>query len=126
VNPVRYEGGLTCAIEVSSLDASLMWYRDVLGFKLLYTAPNWCELATDVAGVTVGLSQVARPRTDGGVTLTFGVADIEQARANLKAMGVQFEGEIQTIEGLTKLATFKDPDGTRLMLFEDLRGKKPS
>jgi catechol 2,3-dioxygenase-like lactoylglutathione lyase family enzyme len=108
------------------MDASLKWYQDVLGFKLLYRTPNWCELATDIAGVTVGLSQVERPRVDGGVTLTFGVGDIESARASLKAAGVPFEGEVQTIEGLTKLATFKDPDGTRLMFFEDLRAKKPA
>ena len=31
-----YDGGLTCALSCSDLDASLKWYQEVLGFTLLY------------------------------------------------------------------------------------------
>ena len=43
------------------------------------------------------------------------VADVEAARSELEAKGVQFDGE--TIEtGVCRQAWFKDPDGNALML----------
>ena len=36
---------------------------------------------------------------------------------------VKFDGETQTVPGMVKLATFFDPDGNKLMLYEDLAGR---
>lgn len=44
---------------------------------------GWCELATEVPGVNVGLSQVENPEGRGGATPVFGVKDIEGARNQL-------------------------------------------
>ncbi len=117
-----FDGGLTCALGVRDLQGSIAWYRDVLGFELLYEAGEmgWCELATPVGKVNVGLSQVENPEVKGGATLTFGVHDVDQARARLAERDVKFDGETQTIPGMVKLATFFDPDGNKLMLYEDL------
>lgn len=121
---IPYDGGLTCALECADLQASLAWYRDVLGFELLYVVDDlaWAELRSPVARVNLGLGQVERPQTRGGATLTWGTRDIEAARRRLEALGVRFDGETQEIPGMVRLATFFDPDGNRHMLYEDLAG----
>ena len=120
-----FDGGLTCALGVRDLQASIAWYRDVLGFELLYEAGEmgWCELQTPVRRVNVGLSQIENPEVRGGTTLTFGVQDVDQARAQLAQRDVKFDGETQTIPGMVKLATFFDPDGNKLMLYQDLSSR---
>ncbi len=104
-----YDGGLTCAISVTDLTRSVEWYRDVLGFKLLYQMDEmgWCELATGVARVNVGLSQVEKAGGPGNAVLTFGVKDIGKARQKLEGKGVRFDGETRVIEGMVKLALRK-------------------
>ncbi|MEM7357209.1 MAG: VOC family protein, partial [Acidobacteriota bacterium] len=54
-----YNGGLTCALQCSDLDASLAWYQEVLGFELLYKEGDlaWAELRTPVENVQLGLGQ---------------------------------------------------------------------
>jgi catechol 2,3-dioxygenase-like lactoylglutathione lyase family enzyme len=124
-SPLGYNGGLTCSIHVSDIRKSIDWYQNVLGFRLLYHAEQigWCELATEVAHVNVGLGQVEDPRV-GGIKLTFGVRDIDAARAQLEAKGVRFDGATRTIPGMVKLATFFDPDGNTLMFYQSLEQAK--
>ena len=52
---ISYDGGLTCSFGVTNLERSIAWYRDILGFELLYTADDiaWCELKTAVQRVNV-------------------------------------------------------------------------
>lgn len=117
-----FDGGLTCSLRVRDLDKSIAWYRDVLGFKLLYKVDHiaWAELASPVAKVNVGLGAADSVETAGGATLTWGVKDIDRARAELERQKVKFDGDTMTIEGMVKLATFFDPDGNKFMLFQDL------
>ena len=120
-----FDGGLTCAMETTDLDRSVAWYQDVLGFELLYRMDDigWCELKTAVPGVNIGLSQVESPQVKGGVTPTFGVRDIDRARAELEAKGVRFDGETITIQDMVRLATVYDPDGNKLMFYQDLKAE---
>ena len=119
---IDYDGGLTCSCGVTSLDRSIAWYREVLGFELLYRADEiaWCELRTPVARVNVGLSQVEEAGGKGGATLTFGVADIEAAKAELDRHHVRQDGPIRDIPNLVRLLTFYDPDDNALMLYQDM------
>jgi predicted enzyme related to lactoylglutathione lyase len=71
----------------------------------------------------VGLSQVEKAGGEGGAVLTFGVKDIDAARKRLETADVRFDGDTQTIPDMVKLATFFDPDGNALMLFQDLQKK---
>lgn len=122
---LNYTGGLTCALEVANIDEGISFYRDVLGFELIYKMDEmaWCELKTEVANVNVGLSEVENAGGKGGATLTFGVKNVDDARRELEGKGVRFDGENQVIEGMVKLATFYDPSGNALMLYEDLAQK---
>lgn len=119
---IHYDGGLTCSMGVSSLDRSIPWYRDVLGFELLYRLETiaWCELKTSVARVNVGLSEVEAPGGKGGATLTFGVVDIEAAKAELDRHNVRQDGPIRDIPDMVRLLTFYDPDDNALMLYQEL------
>jgi hypothetical protein len=66
------------------------------------------------------LSEVEKVDVKGGPTLTFGVKDIEAARALLERRNVRFDGETLTIPDMVKLATFYDLDGHKLMLYQSL------
>ncbi len=120
-----YDGGLTCAMGVKDLDAAIRWYEGILGFKLLYKLDEmaWCEMASPVERVNVGLSQVDELQVEGGATMTFGVKDIDLARSTLEEKGVGFDGDTLTIPEMVRLATFYDPDGNKLMLYQDLSGQ---
>lgn len=117
-----YAGDLTISMPVSDLDKSIAWYERVLGFSLLYRLDDmgWCELASAVPDVNVGLSVVEAP-SPGFVTPTFGVRDIADAKSALEAADVRIDGDILTIEGMVGLLTFFDLDGNPLMFSQDLR-----
>ena len=119
---IEYDGGLTCSLGVTDLDRSLSWYRDTLGFTLLYKRDDiaWCELETAVARVNVGLSERREAGGAGGATLTFGVADLDAAKAALDQRQVRQDGDIVEIPGLVRLLTFYDPDDNALMFYQDL------
>ncbi len=119
---IDYDGGLTCSIGVTSLDRSIPWYLDLLGGELLYRMDDmaWCELTTGVARVNVGLSQVEEAGGKGGATLTFGVADLDAAKAELDRRRIRQDGPIQDTPGMVRLLTFYDPDDNALMFYQDL------
>lgn len=120
---IKYDGTVTCAIRVTDLERSKQWYQHVLGFKFLYQVDEigWCELATAIDGLTVGLSQVEKVGGEGNAIPTFGVVDLDAARSAMERKDVAFDGPTQTIEGMVKLATFFDPDRNAFMLAQDLR-----
>jgi predicted enzyme related to lactoylglutathione lyase len=123
----QFDGGLTCALSVKDLERSLAWYREVLGFELLFKLDHvgWAEVKTAVPGVTIGMSEVETMQPGGGgATLTFGVVDIAAARSAVEAHGVRFDGPTREIPEMVKLATFYDPDGNTLMFYQDLMPKK--
>ncbi|MES2988193.1 MAG: VOC family protein [Pseudomonadota bacterium] len=123
-NGITYDGGLTCAISVTSLDAAIPWYEELFGMTLLYRMDEmaWCELISPVARVNVGLSQVESVPQGGGATLTFGVVDLDAAKAALDAKGIRQDGPIIDVPGMVRLLTFYDPDGNALMFYQDLSG----
>ena len=119
---IDYDGGLTCSMGVTDLGRSIAWYQDVLGFTLLYRMEEiaWCELSTGVERVNVGLGVRETAGGTGGATLTFGVTDIDAAKAALDAAGIRQDGPIQDIPGMVRLLTFFDPDDNALMFYQDL------
>jgi CreA protein len=120
---LRYEGGLHCDLRVVDLQRALDFYCGVLGFETQHHFPEfgWAELRSPVQGVAVGLTQVeTMPAPGGGAVLTFGVEEVDAARAQLEERGVPFDGETCDIEGFVRLATLYDPDGNVLMLYQDL------
>ena len=120
-SPLNFAGGLTLSMKCKDRKKSAQWYQDVLGFKLLYDVAEigWCELATEVPHVNIGLGD-SEAVAAGGAVPTFGVQDIDAARRIMESRDVRFDGKTREIPGMVKLATFFDPDGNALMLFQDL------
>ena len=116
---IEWAGESTAALEVSDYDRSLAWYRDVLGWDVVFELPQWKW--AQLEGMLVGIGQSEQVREGGGATLTLTVKDIDAARGSLEAQGVRFDGETREIEDMVKLATFYDPDGNTLMLSQRLR-----
>lgn len=117
--PIEYANHLTISCGVKDLDKAIDWYREMLGFEVLYKLGDmgWCELKTPWEGISIGLGQNEEPKTEG-TTPVFGVKDIDATRSYLESNGVRFDGETQVIPDMVKLATFYDPDGNPWMLAE--------
>ena len=119
--PIEFDQQLVISVNVSNFDEAVAWYREALGFEIVYRLDQygWGEVRTPWGGVTIGLSQVEELK-HGGTVPTFGVKDIAAARKHLESLGTRFDGDTYEIEGMVKLATFYDPDGNAWMLAQSL------
>src|SRR4051812_25245231 len=126
VGEIQWAGEATAAIGGGDYAGALAWYRDVLGFEVVFELESWgwAQLQSPVTGLLIGIGQSEEVKQGGGATLTFTVADIDAARAYLEGEGVRFDGETSQVEDMVRLATFYDPDGNALMLAEQLEGSR--
>ena len=107
-------------VMVSDMERSIAFYGATLGLEKLVAHPGWAEFAAQ-DGFRVALHD-ARPGTElppkGGISVGFGVDDIDATRAKLEGAGVAFFGP--TIDsGPVRLAFFGDPDGYPLYLAQE-------
>ena len=105
------------SVPVSDLEQSTAFYRDTLGLEQIGHG-GWPEfqLGENVSLYLLDPTNIGRqfegPHTSA---IALRVADVESARSELEAKGVQFEGETFDT-GVCHMATFRDPDGNALML----------
>ena len=123
MSEIQYDDEINFSLGVTDLERSVGFFKQHLGFpKLFLDEKNrWATLGTFKAGVTLGLSEVEAVGARGGATPTFGVRDIEAVRTGLESAGVKFDGPTVEIPGITKFATFFDPDGNAFMIAQKLR-----
>ena len=92
------------------------FYSGVLGLELETEGESDMEFRA--GQVTLDIfdpSSIGQPFAPSSAGLALRVADVDEARRELEAKGVVFDGE--TIEtSVCKQAWFKDPDGNALML----------
>ena len=92
------------------------FYSDVLGLEVESEGDSDMELRC--GQVTLDIfdpSSIGQPFAPSPAGLALRVPDVDTARAELEAKGVEFDGD--TIEtSVCKQAWFKDPDGNSLML----------
>lgn len=118
----KYRGDITLSCSVTDLDRSIAWFREMLGFEVVFRVDEagWAEVSSPTQGVTIGLGQNERVDGRGGTTPVFGVENIVVARSELERKGVRFDGETMEIPGMVRLATFFDPDGNSYMFSQSL------
>jgi catechol 2,3-dioxygenase-like lactoylglutathione lyase family enzyme len=92
------------------------FYTEVLGLEVESEGESDLELTC--GQVTLDIfdpSSIGQPFAPSPAGIALRVPDVEAARAELEAKGVEFDGE--TIEtGVCHMASFKDPDGNSIML----------
>ncbi|MEE8106961.1 MAG: VOC family protein [Planctomycetota bacterium] len=121
---LQLSGGLTFSVPVKNMATATAFYRDVLGLKPTESSEHWTEFATHTGALTIGLSLADKDTPAGaGSWMTFGVKDMAAALATLRKGEARIVGEVQTIPGLVKLATFLDPDGNRFKLYQLLQAQ---
>jgi methylmalonyl-CoA/ethylmalonyl-CoA epimerase len=105
-------------IPVDGFDKGVAFYRDVLGFPLLFAAPPQMAFF-DCGGVRllVGVLPLGQ-LPQRGSAIYFRVADIQTVFSSLKEKGVHFTAEPHIVHRTSSselwLAEFTDPDGNQL------------
>jgi len=117
---ICYSGDGLVSLPVSNLDKSERWYAKTLGLETTRKIddPAWCEMATPVAGLSLGLAEVDRVRA-GDSMLTLMVDDVVAAREQLLDRKADVS-EVVIVDSVARVVTLMDPDGNALMLREDL------
>jgi catechol 2,3-dioxygenase-like lactoylglutathione lyase family enzyme len=92
------------------------FYTEVLGLEI--ESEGESDMEFRCGQVTLDIfdpSSIGQPFSPSPAGLALRVPDVDAARSELEAKGVQFDGDtIQT--SVCKQAWFKDPDGNALML----------
>lgn len=119
--PMHYDGTVLCVLSVGDVNAAKAWYTKTLGCTVVYELAehNWAEVMTPTDGALIGLMQHDGPSGNGGSSLSFGVTDMEKAKAALASQGVATSDVIE-IPGVVKLLNFQDPWGNALMLYQPM------
>ncbi len=97
-------------VVVSDMDASVKFYRDVLGIPCQYTSPDWSQLSIGGVGLGLHIQGEGLPvNSASGISFGFYVKDIEPVLATLAERGVTPVRVTQ--EDFGTLAIIPDPDG---------------
>ena len=106
---------------VDDFESAKKFYGQVLGLNKTFEAQQWAEFATAPRGKRPSESRQTRTRAKSpGATVVLDVNDVERERKRLESAGVKFEGKIEEIPGIVRIATFRDPFGNRLQLAQAL------
>jgi methylmalonyl-CoA/ethylmalonyl-CoA epimerase len=111
------------AFVVRDLRAAILFWRDVLGVRLLFEAPPGLAFF-DLCGVRLMLTRPEPGRQPANSLIYLRVDDIRAAHAELAARGVVFEGPPQCIAKLPHaevwLAAFRDGERNLLALMSEV------
>jgi predicted enzyme related to lactoylglutathione lyase len=116
------------AVNAHDIERAVMFYRDRLGMKHLFTVPP--NLAFfDCDGIRLMLSLPAKPEFDHPSSIIyFNVDDIQQSSQMLSARGVHFEEQPVFVADMGSydlwLASFRDSENNLLALMSHVP-KKP-
>jgi len=116
---------LGCSLTCKDLDASIRWYRDVLGFAVAHQFEHEGKVVAAV--IVAGDIRIVLNQDDGqlgwdrvkgqGFYLQVNVAgraDVDAAAARLKAAGWALLNEPEDRPWGARMFQFKDPDGFKL------------
>ena len=109
-------------IGVRDLERAVAFYRDVVGFNLVFSEPSYHYARFDVNGFTLGVGAgeidyfTGRPPGDRHTGIGLMVEDVDAAAAELKAKGVVFTMEPGQQPWGGYMGIFSDPDGNLFYL----------
>lgn len=106
--------------QVADLERAKEFYGEVLGLKKTIEIPGWVEFSHAEGAASIGLSHMRDNDDERGATVVLRVDDLARAQEDLTKRDVKFEGPVEEIPGVVRIATFRDPDGNRLQLVQVL------
>lgn len=109
---------------VSDLDRAIRFFSDTLGLSLSSRNHVARFMIDGVLFELVPTTDASRYSGQGNARLCFGVKDIRAAVDELDSKGVQV-GVVHEVEN-GFLATFTDPDGNELALWQEARPRMPA
>jgi catechol 2,3-dioxygenase-like lactoylglutathione lyase family enzyme len=112
------------SINVHDVQKAIAFYRDTLGMKFLFEAPNLAFF--DCGGVRLMLGPPEKPEFDHpGSILYYRVEDIQAAYDALSSRGARFEGKPHVVARLPDhdlwMAFLRDVDENLLALMSEVR-----
>lgn len=116
-------------VSVSDLDASVQWYRDVLGLPHLFTVPGQPMAFLDAGGVRLYLGVPEDERFRSRPVVYYRVDDVDASFAAVRGRGAHVISEPRVVhrDDASELwvAFVADPDGTPVALMQE-RSTSPS
>ena len=106
-------------VGVKALEPAVAFYRDTLGFELLFCEPEFHFASLRVGDMTLSLAEGAEETYGAGDRNTgigFMVPDVDAAHADLAAKGVKFTMGPGKMPWGGYMAMFVDPDGNEFYL----------
>ena len=109
---------IQAALTVTDLASSVAFYRDVLGFPLMFETNGMAFFQAGEMRLMIGTNSPDPPAR--GTVLYFDAPDIDELSPALEAKGVQFIGPVEVVQRTDthelKLRILRDPDGNPLAL----------
>ncbi len=116
------------SVATKDIEAAIEFYGTVLGLPHTVTYGKSPGVEFETGSLTLQILQSEAfgmtYQTDNH-PVAFQVDDVAEARAELEARGVEFQGDILD-SGVCHMAYFEDPDGNALMLHHRYAPKTPS
>lgn len=119
---MRYQGLIWAGLFVEDMEASVSFYRDVLGLSLLGQGEGWAHLDAGNGALfelmgSGKASQEPKEPDQQPIILGLRVEDLDSAIAELQQKGVNFTSDVGEFED-TRWVHFTDPEGNRLEIKE--------
>ena len=111
------------ALTVRDIAPAIEFYRDKLGIRFLFEAPNMAFF--DCGGIRLMLGPPEGTKDSFSSILYFKVENIQSAAETLKSRGVPFDRDPHLVAKMPDhdlwLAFFRDPDGNTLALMSEMK-----
>ena len=112
-------------ISTNKLDQSRDFYRDILGFALVFENDSYIEMLAE-GSTTMGVSFITPELSGGekftgeGIILSFEVADVDAEFARLKAAGVRILEELRDKAWGERSFVINDPNGVHVYIYKSI------
>ena len=105
-------------LPVTDMDRALEFYGDTLGLDIEQQEDDWSMVVAGAVRIGLNGRQDEMAGGEGGAVIAFAVSDdIEATVEELSAAGVEIAGGVSE-HPWGKIATFRDPDGNELQVYE--------